>query len=132
MGAYQEKSLYLPQFEAKTYIIMMSGSMIGRGEEASDVVVPSLNFGSMSASVRGETPPLPTYGRIHLGHPVLLFKKSENLETRDLLLSRPFSRRNSCRRTNPAVKSAIYTMLAIVTSYLASNTLHLILSILAR
>uniref|UniRef100_A0A914C3D6 Uncharacterized protein n=1 Tax=Acrobeloides nanus TaxID=290746 RepID=A0A914C3D6_9BILA len=33
---------------------------------------------------------------------------------------------------NPAVKSVIYTMLDIITSYLVSNTLHLVLSVLKR
>ncbi|KAI6212988.1 hypothetical protein M3Y94_00095500 [Aphelenchoides besseyi] len=36
------------------------------------------------------------------------------------------------RRTNSAVRAAVYTMVGIVSSYLISNTLHLILTILER
>jgi ribosomal protein S19E (S16A) len=54
-------------------------------------------------------------------------KIQKNLENGSLV-----NRRNSLKRMNPAVKSAIYTMLAIVTSYLVSNTLHLVLSVLER
>ncbi|CAD5223045.1 unnamed protein product [Bursaphelenchus okinawaensis] len=36
------------------------------------------------------------------------------------------------RRTDRAVRAAIYTMLGIVTSYLVSNSLHLVLTILER
>lgn len=39
---------------------------------------------------------------------------------------------SSSTRFNPSLRSAIYTMVCIVTSYLVSNTLHLILTILER
>ncbi|KAH7715895.1 Protein C54D10.5 [Aphelenchoides avenae] len=42
------------------------------------------------------------------------------------------STKSVSRRMNGAVKSAIYTMVAIVTSYLLCNTLHLFLTVLER
>lgn len=47
-------------------------------------------------------------------------------------LMRPLRKHSSLHRMSPSLKSAIHTMLCIVASYLLSNTLHLILTMLER